>query len=261
MHSLLTRGRALRDDPEFRRGMRDMLPMMPGIAAWGLVTGVAMVKSGLGVPLSLAMSLLVYAGSSQLAALPLLAVAAPMWVLWLTAFVVNLRFVIYSAQWRWYFGGLPRWQRVGLVYFAADLNYAVFVKAWPEPRAERGQLPYFLGGVAVLWTGWQLPSILGIVLADSVPTAWGLGFAGVLALLGLTCSMLVDRATWVCAVVAGTAAVAAFALPFKLHIVVAVAAAVAAGLLMEGPGSPGRGRRPPLPVNPSPRPAAGRSDA
>ena len=61
------------------------------------------------------------------------------------------------------------------------------------------------------------------------------------SLIGLMGSLLGDRATWVSAGVAGTAAVAAFALPYKLHIVVAVAAAVAAGLLMEGPGS-GLGR-------------------
>jgi predicted branched-subunit amino acid permease len=239
--ALKQRARQLFHHPEFRRGARDMLPMLPGIAAWGLVTGVAMVKSGLGVWLALLMSLTVYAGSSQLASLPLIAMGAPIGVVLLTGFVVNLRFVIYSAQWRWYFGGLPRAQRMLLGYFAADLNYAVFLKAWPEPEPQPGQLPYFIGGVAVIWLGWQVPSIAGIVLADVVPPQWGLGFAGTLALIGLTCSLLVDRATWVCAVVAGSAAVAAFALPYKLNIVVAVAAAVAAGLLMERPrGGGGR---------------------
>ena len=91
----------------------------------------------------------------------------------------------------------------------------------------------------VVWIGWQIPSIVGIVLADVIPPAWGLGFAGTLALIGLTCSLLVDRATWICAAVAALAAVAAYALPYKLHIVVAVAAAVAAGLLMERPGGGG----------------------
>jgi hypothetical protein len=56
--------------PEFRVGMRAMAPQMPGLAAWGLMTGVAMVKSGLSLPEVLAMALLVYAGSAQLAALP-----------------------------------------------------------------------------------------------------------------------------------------------------------------------------------------------
>ena len=63
-----------------------------GIAAWGLVTGVAMVKSGLTLAQCLAMTLLVFAGSAQLASLPLIAAGAPLWVLLGTAFCVNLRF-------------------------------------------------------------------------------------------------------------------------------------------------------------------------
>jgi predicted branched-subunit amino acid permease len=219
--------------PEFRRGALDMSGITLGIGAWGLVTGVAMVKSGLPVPLALAMSLLVYAGSAQLAALPLIAAGAPVWVVWTTAFCVNLRFVILSAQWRPYFAGYPLAHRARLAYFAADLNYVLFMRRYPDPRPAPGQLPYFWGGTLTNWLGWQVPSIIGILFADAIPTAWGIGFAGVLALLGLTCSMLGDRATWVAAAVAGCAAVAAYALPYKLHIVVAIAAAVAIGLLMD----------------------------
>ena len=69
-----------------------------GMGAWGLVTGVAMVKGGMSVPLALVMSLLVYAGSAQLAVIPLLAVGGPLWVVWLTAACVNLRFVIFSSM-------------------------------------------------------------------------------------------------------------------------------------------------------------------
>ena len=65
------------------------------------------------------------------------------------------------------------------------------------------------------------------------PLSWGLGFAGVLALLGVLYSMLNDRATWVACAVASLAAVAAFALPLKLNILTAIAAAVSVGLLME----------------------------
>ncbi|MEJ5999461.1 AzlC family ABC transporter permease [Paucibacter soli] len=220
--------------PEFRRGAREMLGIVLGISAWGLVTGVAMVKSGLSLWLSLLMSLIVFAGSSQLAALPLIAGGAPLWVLWATAFCVNLRFVIFSAQWRLYFGHLPRWQRLTLSYFAADLNYVAFMRRFPDPQLEReAQQPYYWGGVTLNWSAWQLPSIAGILLADRVPTEWGLGFAGVLALLGLTYSLLSSGKSWISAGVAGCAAVAAYALPLRLNIVVAIAAAVAVGLLLD----------------------------
>ena len=82
-----------------------------------------------------------------------------------------------------------------------------------------------------------MSSLLGIFLAHRIPSEWGLGFAGILVLLGMTCSLLTDRATWTAAGVAACAAVAAYALPLKLHIVVAIAAAVAAGLLMEPRGT------------------------
>lgn len=219
--------------PEFARGSRDMVGVSLGIAAWGLVTGVAMAKSGLPLPISILMSLLVFAGSAQLAALPLLVSGAPIWTVWAIALCVNLRFVIFSAQWRPYFAHLPRWQRMLRGYFTADLNYVVFMARFPEPRPAPEQEPYFWGGVATNWSSWQLPTLAGLLLADVIPTQWGFGFAGILALLGLLYSLLSDRASWVAAGVASAAAIAAAALPLKLNVVVAIAAAVAIGLLMD----------------------------
>ena len=192
-----------------------------------------MVKSGLSLPLAILMTMVVFAGSAQLAALPLIVAGAPLWVLWAAAFCVNLRFVIYSAHWRRYFGHLPRAQRVLLGYLAVDLSYVLFARRFPNPTPQPEQLPYFWGSAAWNWLSWQGASLLGIVLADRVPTEWGLGFAGVLALLGITYSLLSDKKTWIAAGVAAFVAVATFALPLKLNIVTAIAAAVAAGLLLD----------------------------
>lgn len=219
--------------PEFRRGAREMSGIALGIAAWGLVSGVAMAKSGLPVPLMVAMSLLVFAGTAQLAALPLMASGAPMWVVWATAACVNLRFVIFSATWRPYFAPYPLAQRARLAYFTADLNYVLFMKRFPEPKPSPEQLPYFWGGAVLNWFSWQVPSMIGLFAGDAIPTAWGIGFAGTVALIGLMCSLLTDKASLTAAAVAGCAAVAAYALPLKLNIVVAIAAAVAIGLLLD----------------------------
>jgi len=219
--------------PSFRQGVADMLGTGVGVGAWGLVTGVAMVKSGMSVPIALLMSILVYAGSAQLAVIPLLAVGAPLWVVWLTAACVNLRFVIFSSMWRSYFQHLPLRQRMAIGYFSGDVIFVAFMKRFAEPRPAPEQVPFFWGAASVNWLAWQVPSIVGIVLANAIPLSWGLGFAGVLALLGVLLSLLFDRATWLATAVAATAAMAAFALPLKLNILVAIAAAVAAGLLME----------------------------
>ena len=232
--ALITTLRATLRNPHYRQGVSDMVGAGLGMGAWGLVTGVAMVKGGMSVPLALVMSLLVYAGSAQLAVIPLLAVGGPLWVVWLTAACVNLRFVIFSSMWRSYFQQLPLRQRLTLGYFSGDVIFVAFMKRYPKPIPEPNQGPYFWGAASVNWLAWQVPSIAGILLASEIPLSWGLGFAGVLALLGVLLSLIFDRATWIAMLVAASVAVAAFALPLKLNILVAIAAAVVAGLVVEG---------------------------
>jgi predicted branched-subunit amino acid permease len=67
-------------------------------------------------------------------------------------------------------------------------------------------VPYFWGAASTNWLAWQVPSVAGIALANTIPLSWGLGFAGVLALLGVLLSLLFDRATWLATGVAATAA-------------------------------------------------------
>jgi predicted branched-subunit amino acid permease len=219
--------------PEFVRGAREMRDVALGIGAWGLVAGVAMAKAGLGAALAIAMSLCVFAGSAQLAALPLMVQGAPLWVIWATAFCVNLRFIIFSAGWRPYFEALSRPRRLLVTYFTVDFTYIAFMRRFPQPGAMSDQLAYVAGNATVSWCAWQGMTIVGVVLADVIPSRWGLGFAGSLALLGITASLLIDRGTWIAAAVAACAAFAAFALPFHLNIVVAIAAAMAVGVLVD----------------------------
>lgn len=232
-HALQQRAAGIARDPAFAAGFRSMLATMLGIGAWGLVTGVAMVKAGMSVPLAIFMSLIVYAGSAQLAVLPLLMVGAPLWVVWFTATCVNLRFVILSSMWRHYFGHLRLLHRLTLGYFSGDVIFVTFSHRYPTPEKKPEQLPFFWGAAVANWVFWQVFSIAGILLANVIPLSWGLGFAGVLALMGVLYSMLKDKAAWLACVVACGAAVATFALPLKLNILVAIAAAVTAGLLME----------------------------
>jgi len=234
--------------PEFRAGARDMAPLAPGIAAWGLMTGVAMVKSGMSVVEALAMTFLVYAGSSQLAAIPLIVAGAPAWVILATGFCVNLRFVVFSLHLRPYLMHLPRWRRLVNGYLTADLSYALFTRRFPEPATQADQRlqqeAYLAGNYFVTWSAWMGLSVAGIALANLIPAQWGLGFAGVLCLVGILCSMANTPLRLLSAAVAGAIAVAVYALPLKLNIVVAIAVAVAVCYAAE--------KRLPSPVEPAP---------
>ena len=229
--------RRLYGHPAFREGMREMAPQAVGIGAWGLMTGVAMMKSGLSLVESGLMGVLVFAGSSQLAAIPLLIARAPAWVILATAFCVNLRFVVFSLHLRAYVMHLPLWQRLVHGYFTADVTYVLFTRRFPvpatQPPGHREQEAYLSGLCFMGWGSWTAASVAGIALASLVPTSWGLGFAGILCLVGITCSLAATRLRLVAAAVAGVVAVATYAVPLKLNIVIAIAAAVLACLSIE----------------------------
>ncbi|MEJ6021516.1 AzlC family ABC transporter permease [Ramlibacter sp. PS4R-6] len=214
-----------------------MLPLATGISAWGLMTGVAMVKSGMSVVEALAMTFLVYAGSSQLASIPLIVAGAPIWVIWATGFCVNLRFVVFSLHLRPYLMHMPRWRRLVNGYLTADMSYAMFTRRFPTPgttpERKREEEAFLSGNYFVTWTSWMTASVIGIVLGNLVPTSWGLGFAGVLCLVGILASLANTPLRKLAAVIAGAAAVAAYALPLKLNIVVAITVAVAVSFWLE----------------------------
>ena len=215
-----------------------MATIIPGVAARGVVTGVAMVKSGMGMAAVLAMSVLVFAGSSQLAALPLVTTGAPIWVILATTFCVNLRFIVFSAHLRPYVMHQGLWRRLLNGYLFADLNYVLFIRRFPVPaRDASGIAAQEACWAGSGWSGrgiWTIASLLGVALASSIPMSWGLG---ILALLGIMYSLMTSRLRTASAGVAGAAAVAAYALPLRLNILfaiaIAIAVAVAVCLLLE----------------------------
>jgi len=223
--------------PAFREAARNMAPLAAGIAAWGLMTGVAMVKSGMSAFEALAMTFLVYAGSSQLAAIPLIVAGAPAWVILATGFCVNLRFVVFSLHLRPYMMHMPRWRRMLNGYLTADMSYAMFTRRFVQPgrteTAYREQEAFLCGNYFVTWGSWMLSGVVGIVLGNLIPTSWGLGFAGVLCLVGILCSLANTPLRRLSAVLAGVAAVAAYSLPLKLNIVAAIGVAVLVSFLLE----------------------------
>jgi predicted branched-subunit amino acid permease len=219
----------------FHAGQRAILPSLPGSAAWGLISGVAMVKGGLAVPWAIVMSLLVYGASAQLAALPLIAAGAPIWVIVATGFITNLRFVIYSAALRPHFASEPLRVRAGLGFFMTDFTFTLFMR-----RAQEGALPerhrdaWFAGVCSNNWLTWQTCAITGIVAASYVPTQWGLEFTGTLALVALVGPALGARPALVGAVFAAVVALLAHGLPFRLGLFCGAIAGIVAATVTDG---------------------------
>ena len=213
--------------------MRASLPATPGVIAWGLVTGVAMVKSGLAVHWAIVISLLVYAGSAQLATLPLIVAGQPFWIISLAAFVTNLRFVIYSASLRRWFEAYSLRRRAVLGYFTGDFTFAMFMQRVTREGEFAYRDAWFLGACGWNWLVWQLTSIVGILAATAIPSEWGLQFAGTLALLALAVPLCLEWPGLAGAAVAAPIAVLARGLPFGLGLFAGIVAGIAAAVAVD----------------------------
>ncbi|MES2050280.1 MAG: AzlC family ABC transporter permease [Pseudomonadota bacterium] len=221
------------DKAAFREGLKIGIPTWFGVGAWGLVVGVAMIKAGLSLSQAFGMTFIVFAGSAQLAALPLIVAHAPAWVIFATALVVNLRFVIFSAVLAPHFYHLPWRTRAIMGFFSGDISVALFIQRYPEFAHEQGKLAYLKGLVYPNWGAWQIGSVIGILLGSQIPASWGLGFAGTLAILCVMLPSVINKAAVAGVVAAGAVAMLAARLPYKLGLLIAVVVGMAVAMMFE----------------------------
>jgi predicted branched-subunit amino acid permease len=216
----------------FRDGAVGAVPLTVGVAPWGVVTGVAMVSAGFTSAQAVGMSILVFAGSAQLAVLPLFIAKAPLWVMLATGLLVNLRYFIYSAVLAPHFARLSRPWRVLLSYITVDGMFAMFAGRYRPGDGLAHKHWWYLGGSSLMWVIWQLASLIGIFGGALIPRDWSLEFAATLALIALLMPLLFDRAVVSGAAVAGVVSLAGTRLPMNLGVLLAVIAGVSVGLLV-----------------------------
>jgi 4-azaleucine resistance transporter AzlC len=203
------------------------------VLAFGAISGVAMVAAGMPYYLAMLMSILVYAGNSQLAALQLVTSGTPLAIAILAALVINLRFSIYSLSIAPHLAAAsPRWRPL-LSYLLTDNGYAITLRGYERALGAGDKVWYYFGSCAAIWITWQIGTLTGVLLGARIPSAWHLEFSIVLTFLGIVAPTIRDRAIAAAACAAGVTAVLAWPLPLRLGLLLAAAAGIAAGMLVE----------------------------
>jgi 4-azaleucine resistance transporter AzlC len=220
----------------FLAGARDTFPMMVGAAPFGVIFGTLAIASGLPVWLTLGLSLLVFAGSSQFVAVSLIGSGTALPVIWLTTLVVNLRHALYSATLLPYARTLPAHWRWALSFWLTDETFAVVENQLRHHANLQDGARYWLGSSLAMYVNWQLWTVVGVLLGQSVPmlATLGLDFAMVATFAAIVALQLRERPVLFAALVAGTVALLARGLPYKLGLMLAALAGVAAGVATEG---------------------------
>jgi 4-azaleucine resistance transporter AzlC len=147
------------------RGVRRGVPLLLGIAPFGVVVGVISLGRGLSLAETLLMSGLVFAGASQLLALELWTDPPDILAVALAALVVNIRMVPIGAALSFWLDHLRGWRLWGSLFLTVDHSFALSVA---ENRAG-GRDAGFLFGLGVFtWVGWVISAGAGHVLGSVV---------------------------------------------------------------------------------------------
>lgn len=215
------------------KGFRDSLPLAAGVATYGLVYGLAAREAGFTPGEAVAMSLAVYAGAAQFAAVGMWATAPGLSIV-LTTLIINLRHLLMGASIAPYLARVgPGWKAL-LALGMSDESYGLAIAGYSSGR---GSHLYFLGVNLGIYLSWAASSLAGAALGTALrdPTALGLGLVFPLAFLGLAVPRLRNSASLLVFVGSGLLSIlGGELLPGKWYIILAGLGASLSGAILEG---------------------------
>jgi 4-azaleucine resistance transporter AzlC len=194
-------------------GVRQTLSVALSVFIYGLVLGVLAGQAGLSPLEVFLMSALVFAGSSQFAALGLWVAPLPILTIILTTLVVNLRHLLMGAAVRPWIGGLKSWQAYTSLFFLSDESWALTMGQFARGKRNGA---FLMGSGLALFVAWTSAGVVGRTLGSAVqdPAKWGLDFAFTAVFLFLLTGMWKGKRSllpWI--VAAAVAVAAAYAFP------------------------------------------------
>lgn len=144
-----------------KRALKDTLPVLTGYLVLGFGFGIIMKANGFGIALTAAMSLLIYAGSMQYAAIGLMTGGASLLTIGLTTLMVNARHLFYGISM------LEKYRDVGnckpyLIFGLTDETYSL-VCTDPVGIATEERSGYYLLVTLLNHLYWVSGSLLGAV--------------------------------------------------------------------------------------------------
>jgi 4-azaleucine resistance transporter AzlC len=192
-----------------RRLAVDGLGIVASSAGFGLVYGLSARSAGFSLVEAVAMSVLVFAGASQFAAVGYVASSLP-WpaIVLLTAFL-NARHLLYSAALAPFVGRRPAVERAAAAHVLTDEAFALSIAHFRRlGRADmRG---YWIAAIGTTFIPWNVATVAGVALGGAIPDPAGYGLDVVFpaAMAGLAIGLVTGRRDAAAAVAGAVIAVA-----------------------------------------------------
>ncbi|MBC6442014.1 MAG: AzlC family ABC transporter permease [Rhodobacteraceae bacterium] len=219
----------------FLTGLKDGAPFILVAAPFGTLFGVAATETGLNLPETMAMTVLVIAGAAQFTALVLMQEQAPTLVVIITALAVNLRMAMYSAALAPWLGKNRPGMKLLLAYFTVDQSFALSSLRYEHEPAWTlaDRTSYFCGASLAILPPWVLFSCVGAVAGNAIPAWASLDFALPICFLAIIGPSLRSLPHVIAAGVSVGGALWLAWMPWSLGLIVAAMLAMVTGAWAE----------------------------
>jgi 4-azaleucine resistance transporter AzlC len=210
------------------RGCVEISPIAAFVVPFGIAFGAAASAKVVSPGVSVLMSLAVFAGASQFAALELWHAPLPLAMIALTVLAVNARLILLGAALAPWLLPLSIVRRFAAILLLSDANFAYAMAARTKGEIDAGIL---FGGGLLMWAVWIAATAVGAFAGTFLGDLSRFGFDAVM--LAYFTAITVDQwrgradlVPWISAAV--VASVSAFTLPTGWHI---IAGAVTGGAI------------------------------
>ncbi|MFM1653999.1 AzlC family ABC transporter permease [Brevibacillus sp. B_LB10_24] len=214
---------------QVRQGLIDAAPISVSVALFGAIFGMLSIQAGLSGWQSLAMSLIVFAGSSQFTALSMLSERAGSLSIILATFLLNSRHFLMGLSLSPYYRSFPKLLTGIFAFFLTDEQYAIILNRFRHHPSHAAYV--FTVGLA-LYIGWCAGTWLGTIAGQWLPdpAALGLDFSFTAMFLALAYYQLGSLLRILTFLATGAVAAGlALLLPNGLHLLAAGLFAFAVG--------------------------------
>lgn len=217
----------------FYSGCRDALPVVLGYLPIAVAYGILARQAGIPPHMTVFMSVMVFAGSSQFIGVSMIAGGASWGIIVMTTFLVNLRHLLMSASLSPYF---KKFSRRWLPLLAFGLTDETFAVAGTVFRQDSRDEKYVFGLQLTAYLSWVGGSLAGALVGGSFTAAASLGLEFVLyaMFISLLVAQITDRRMLFAALFSGGAAMlGARFLPGHWYIILATLLGATLGVVME----------------------------
>lgn len=217
---------------EFKNGCLQEIPLQLGVFPFGIAYGILGIEVGLTNIQTFLLSIIIFAGVSQIVFAQLFSTFTPSFIIVGTIGIVNLRHILYGVSLSSYLKKLSLKWRVILSYLITDEAFAISYKRFSEEKKTKYMHFHLLGSGITLWISWQISTLIGIFIGPSIPNSLNLEYVIPLSFIAIVVVSINTKIKLIVFIMSALFSILLRDLPWNLWIITSALISIIIGVLI-----------------------------